>query len=273
VLHTNKLNSVPALLLSIQELRNEVTRHRLYGELRSLEDLHIFMQHHIFAVWDFMSLLKSVQSAIAGVNMPWRPNTNRLAVRLINEIVLSEECDEVCEGEYMSHFELYRAAMQEVGADVKPIDSFLELLDSGAPVAAALEQAKAPPVAQKFVATTWGFLESHSIVASTAALTLGREDILPEVFVRLIDEVNWDDTTAVRPSLLKKYLERHIYVDGEQHRPMAFRMLESVCQLPEQWIEAESTARKSLQARTELWDGVLECILTARASTNPELNH
>ena len=73
----------------------------------------------MFAVWDFMSLLKAIQRELCGVGVPWVPSPNLQATRLVNEIVLGEESDEDGEGGYASHFVLYRRAMQRCGANVQ----------------------------------------------------------------------------------------------------------------------------------------------------------
>jgi len=68
------------------------------------------MEHHIYAVWDFMSLLKALQAAVAPAQSPWMPSSRPELRRFINEIVLGEECDEYNVAgmrRFISHFELY----------------------------------------------------------------------------------------------------------------------------------------------------------------------
>jgi hypothetical protein len=62
------------------------------------------------------------------------------------------------------------------------------------------------------------------------------------------------------------YLERHIEVDGEEHGPMALRMVASLCgEEPKRWQEAAEAAESALQARLDLWDGILQSILESSA--------
>ena len=86
---------------------------------------------HVFAVWDFMSLLKALQRRLCCVNVPWTLSANPAACRLVNQIVLGEESDEDDKGNASSHFEIYRRAMRQCGADTAPIDSFIIEVDDG----------------------------------------------------------------------------------------------------------------------------------------------
>jgi len=102
----------------------------MYGEIQDLERLKIFMETHIYAVWDFMSLLKTLQRHLTCVEIPWRPaKVDKRLTRLINEIVLGEESDRDESGAVMDHFSLYREAMIELGADGEKIERFIGTLD------------------------------------------------------------------------------------------------------------------------------------------------
>ena len=50
-----------SLTKDVQPLRVKLLGHPLYGMIDSLTTLRVFMEYHVFAVWDFMSLLKSLQ--------------------------------------------------------------------------------------------------------------------------------------------------------------------------------------------------------------------
>jgi hypothetical protein len=113
------------LIRNIEHERRMLMAHPVYTSIRSVDELRIFMQHHAFAVWDFMSLLKALQKALSCVDVPWIPAGHPNTRRLINEIVMTEETDEDGLGGFISHFELYLDAMRQVGADTGAIDDFI----------------------------------------------------------------------------------------------------------------------------------------------------
>ena len=224
------------------------------------------MSQHVYAVWDFMSLLKALQKEITCVDVPWVPRGDATARRLINEIVVGEESDEGLGGQgYTSHFELYLAAMQQCGANTATIEGFIERLKSGESVPSALARAHVPTAARFFVGETWRIVESRSLPRIAAAFTLGREDVIPDMFTRLVQDLS--RTHAGSLSILIDYLERHIHLDGERHGPMAARMLESICgDDPARWAEAEIGASAAIRARIAFWTGVTECVGTDKQS-------
>ena len=94
----------------IAQARGAVVKHPLYAALNSQPAIRTFMEHHVFAVWDFMSLLKSLQRNLTCVEVPWVPTGPTGSRHLINDIVLVEESDEL-RGGFISHFELYLLGM------------------------------------------------------------------------------------------------------------------------------------------------------------------
>lgn len=238
--------------------RQQLIEHRVYREISSLDRLRAFMEHHVFAVWDFMSLLKFLQSELTCTNVPWRPQGDPLSRRLINEIVLAEESDVVDDG-FASHFEMYLAAMNDSGAQVSPILGFIEQIRSGTPVAAALaSDPQIPAAAKEFVTATFTILATNSPHGVAAAFALGREDLIPDMFQAMVRDIG--QRFPGKLSRFMTYLDRHIALDGEEHTPLALRMLASLCADDDtRWEEATAAAVSSLQARRALWDGVVAC--------------
>jgi hypothetical protein len=245
--------SLTGLHADLAPLRARLVAHPVYRSLRTLEHVRAFQEHHVFAVWDFMSLLKALQRALTCVDLPWRPVGDPVARRLIHEIVTAEESDDDGRGGYVSHYELYRTSMRESGASTRGIDAVLARLERGEPVEDAL--ADAPPAAAVFSRATFAIVRSGSLPRIAAAFTLGREDVIPDMFRELVRDL--DARGGTRLSALVDYLERHVALDGERHAPMAARMLESVCGRDgAAWAEARQGAEAALRARIALWDAL-----------------
>lgn len=244
---------------TIQPLRELLFEHPIYRSIRTMDDLRLFMEHHVFAVWDFMALLKTLQRKLTCVDVPWVPQGDLLSRRLINEIVLAEESDEDGEGGYMGHYELYHAAMRQCGADTSKVDGFLDRLRLGMGVKEALKQVGAPFAAQAFAGATWRIIEEDDLHEVAAAFTLGREDLIPDMFRSLVADLD-----ARFPGQLTRftyYLDRHIHLDEETHTPMAVRMLQQLCgDSDRKWKEVADTAYAALLARIDLWDGMVEAM-------------
>jgi hypothetical protein len=236
-------------------LRAALLEHPIYREIDCLRSLHIFLENHVFAVWDFMSLLKELQRRLCCVDVPWLPCADSLGCRFINVIVAAEESDNDGQGGFISHFELYRRAMTQCGASTAAIDGFLEELHRGKPVQAALESETVADCVRSFVGRTFKFIEEGNLCAIASAFTFGREDLLPAVFQRIVDELNVE--TGGGLDAFKYYLNRHIGLDGDEHGPMAGKLMRSLCGSDDSlWQVAEQAAVRSLEARRALWDGI-----------------
>ena len=123
-----KMHAWEHLNFALNPLRDQLLDHPIYRRIRTIDGVQTFMEHHVFAVWDFMSLLKALQQRLCCVSVPWLPPANAFAARLINEIVLAEETDVGPEGVPASHFDLYLDAMRQAGADDGPVLAFFERL-------------------------------------------------------------------------------------------------------------------------------------------------
>lgn len=241
---------------AVTDRRNTVVQHPLYASLDTHAALVTFMEHHVFAVWDFMSLLKSLQRQLTCVTVPWIPTGPTGSRRLINDIVMVEESDELGSG-YLSHFELYVQGMTEAGADTKPVDKLVELLRAGQTVTESLVVAGVPAPSAAFAGTTWRIIESTPVHCQAAAFAFGREDLIPEMFTQVV-AVNHRSGRLTR---FVDYLERHIEVDGEQHTPMAMQMLADLCGDDDtKWQECADTVNTALAARARLWDDILAAV-------------
>jgi len=246
--------SFQAIEHRLSPLRRKLAEHSVYESIESVSDLKLFMESHVFAVWDFMSLLKSLQQKITCVDVPWAPSPYRSARRFLNEIVLCEESD-LARGETVSHFELYLRAMRECNADTRPIENVLHAIRNGASVTQALAAGEVPPGAREFCHETFRVAISADLPAIAGAFTFGREDLIPTLFSAFVRRL-----AATLPKQLDTfvyYLERHIEVDGDDHGPMAAKMMHEVCgENPDAWHQAGAAAERALLARITLWDSI-----------------
>lgn len=254
------------LLPELTELRARLLRHPLYAEVTSLPRLQTFMREHVFAVWDFMSLLKRLQQVVTCCDVPWLPRPDAVSARFILEIVLGEECDEDGQGGYASHFDLYLDSMRELGADAVPIEGFVEALRAGHGARNALAAAAVLDSTRGFVQFTLDAAANGPPHAVAAAFFYGREDVIPDMFSRLIPALESQGRQVDR---LRHYLRRHIELDGDSHGPLAQRLLSRLCgDDPGKRREALQIAGQSLEHRLRLWDGILAAIRACPPSSH-----
>lgn len=257
---------IEKLQADIQPLRSSLSNHPLYGKIQNLEDLKVFTEQHIFAVWDFMSLLKALQRELTCVEVPWTPKGNPVVRRFINEIVWGEESDLDENGKPASHFEMYHSAMKSIHANTSQIDNLTTLMQSGINIHEALTNLSIHPSTKKFVEFTFQVIQTRKAHLIAAVFTFGREDIIPDMFIALLKEMKSNGHENVASLLY--YLERHIEVDGGEHGPIALKMIEELCGNDEhKWTEATQVAVKSLENRIELWNGILEVIEETKIGT------
>jgi hypothetical protein len=250
---------IERLRARLAPLRAALSGHPVYGEIGGPAAIRLFMEHHVFAVWDFMSLLKALQRHLCCNDVPWLPSADHASARLVNEIVLAEESDEDGRGGFTSHFALYVRAMVSYGADTSCLERFLTELRRGSPLPAALDAAGAPGCAREFVRRTFAVIGGGDLVALAATFTFGREALLPDLFRRIVDELNEEEGGGLED--FRYYLHRHIGMDGDEHGPMATRLVQSLCGDDEgRWEVAERASVAALEDRRDLWDGMRAAI-------------
>jgi len=253
---------------AISPAREKIIHHPVYNELKRLQDLQIFCAHHVFAVWDFMSLLKRLQQELTCVNIPWQPKGSATTRYLINEIVLGEESDIDPNGTHTSHFELYLRAMQNMHADIAPIKLLLADLKSGLSVESALENGSIPESVRSFCSHTFKLVNEAPPHVLASVFTFGREDLIPDMFHELVSSLSSSYPEEV--ALFQYYLERHIEVDGDHHSILALQMVEELCGTDkEKWEDATTAALEALEQRRVLWDCILKAIQENHVYSSP----
>jgi hypothetical protein len=250
---------ITKLKQQIEPLRAQLITHPLYQYIQTLDDLNIFMEHHAFAVWDFMSLLKALQQKLTCTQVPWIPVGNANTRYLINEIVTGEESDVDEVGNRTSHFELYLRAIQQAGSNSYVIQSFLNELKAGKTISELLDAADVPVAANCFVKHTFDVIETDEAHIQAAVFTFGREDLIPDMFISMVKEISRQFPGKV--DILLYYLERHIEVDGDHHSQLAYQMTAELCGNDDaKWQSATLAVEAALQARITFWDGIYNAI-------------
>ena len=250
-----------ALNLIVRQRRGALAHHPLYSAIGDRATMRCFMEHHVFAVWDFMSLLKALQAGITCTQVRWVPTDDGDSRAFINEIVLGEESDETPDGRHVSHLELYIEAMEESGADTGPINRLMDLIRQGVNVHDALDRCGGPAAAVEFTRSTMRLIERNELIEVASAFTLSRESIIPTMFRPLIRRV--DAADGVRSPKLRYYFDRHIELDGDEHGDLSKGLLCTLCgDSVQNWRLATDAAIEALDARQTLWDRTEEAVTT-----------
>lgn len=246
---------VQQLKSAIEPVRNTLLAHPVYSQIQDLQGLQHFSETHVFAVWDFMSLLKSLQIGLTSVTLPWVPVGNADTRYLINEIVLGEESDVDDAGNRISHFELYLKAMQQMGASTNVIETIIAQINTGTKVKDAIEAAQLPKQVKDFLQFTFDISFNAPLHVKAAVFTFGREDLIPSMFMKILDKIYADAPDKV--SIFKYYIERHIEVDGDHHSHLALDMVNRLCGTDaSKWEEATVASIKALELRIGLWNAI-----------------
>lgn len=247
------MKNIDILLNKISETRNELLNHPIYSKLNSEHAIAKFMEVHAYAVWDFMSLVKALQIELTSVSLPWTPTKDNVSRRLINEIVLGEESDIDQEGNPTSHYELYLEAMETIGAKTDKIKNFVSNVIECNDYKLAVSKSDIPDAAIDFMNFTFDVIDTKKTHIIASVFTFGREDLIPDMFINIVKNLN--DKPGSKTNDLLYYLERHIEMDGDEHGPMALKMISGLCgDDKEKWNDAIEFSNQALKQRIKLWD-------------------
>ncbi|WP_447640490.1 MULTISPECIES: DUF3050 domain-containing protein [Chitinophagaceae] len=257
-MNTHNHERLDTLIRALQPIRQQLLVHPLYSNVQSFENLQTFTQHHVYAVWDFMTLLKALQIRLTCVSLPWQPVGNADTRYFINEIVTGEESDVDEKGERCSHYELYLQAMKQLGVDSTAIDQFVERVTLEN-YQTFIKEYGLPESVQDFLQYTFETALHAPDHVLAAVFTFGREDLIPDMFIQIVRKLSV--TYPEKLSIFKYYLERHIEVDGDEHSILGKKMVQVLCGNDDQkWIDATQASIKGLEMRHRLWDGVLNAL-------------
>lgn len=249
---------------SIQPQKELLLQHSLYKKVKTVEDLKCFVENHVYAVWDFMSLLKALQSKLTCTTTPWFATSNPNTRYLINEIVLAEESDLTLDGRRSSHYEMYIESMEALNADTSGINNFLIEVGSLQNIFVAIKKSNLHPNIKAFLDFTFRVIDEGKSHEIAAAFTFGREDSIPSMFTEILKnfQANFPETDL---SKLIYYFERHIELDADEHGPMAMKMITELCGTDAQkWSDVEEVSKLALKKRIGLWDAIEEQLVSEK---------
>ena len=239
--------------------KKKLVSHKVYEKINNLDSLKIFVENHVYAVWDFMSLLKSLQLHLTNMEIPWTPSKDSNAARFINEIVLEEETDIGNSNVPSSHYEMYIDAMKEIKANTDKIELLLEKIKEKKSITQSLNEIDAKPPIKNFIQFTFDTIATNEPHKIASVFTFGREDLIPNMFIQIVKNINYEKNVSAKKLIY--YLERHIELDGDDHGPIALKMITKLCgDNDKKWDDVITFSKKALEKRIKLWDHILNCI-------------
>ena len=203
----------------LNDLKHKITTHPLFANKLEREHICKFMESHIFAVWGFMSILKSLQKMITPNNLPWIPNRNTKngLVNFVNEIILCEESDFIEGIGYISHFEIYLLAMKNIGAESVQLDKLTSKISEKGYNEKYIDDVDASNEVKSFLKHDLDVSMNGTLPEIVGAFTLGREKVIPNMFSYILPAIK---ATSASKHIIT-YLERHIDIDGDRHGPLS----------------------------------------------------
>ncbi|MBX3356513.1 MAG: DUF3050 domain-containing protein [Phycisphaeraceae bacterium] len=254
-----------ALSVSLVAEADRVANHHVYSMVVDLESARAFMEHHVWCVWDFMMLAKSVQVGLGCYELLWVPPADTDAVAAINAIIADEEADIGPDGLKHSHFEIYLGAMKEAGASTRSIDAFLSRLRITRDLIPSMLDVGATPPAVRFVQATYKSA-TGPIHARVAALCLAREELVPRLLSTLLTNLPNDSCL----SMFRWYIERHIQVDSATHGPLSATLYSNTVR-NDAVVEREAleSAIEAIRARGQFLDSIADALARVASANTP----
>ena len=147
--------------------------------------------------------------------------------------------------------------MRQAGAETRPIIKFVQKLEEGFKQREIVRFniSEADEDCLNFIRSTQKIINRGKTHEIAAAFTFGREDLIPDMFTSLVKKLYKEHPSEL--SAFVYYLDRHIELDGDEHGPMALKMIHNLCKNDNQkWQEVEDVSIEALRARLTFWDSI-----------------
>ena len=103
---------------------------------------------------------------------------------------------------------------------------------------------------------TFEYLNSASPHIYATIFTLGREEIIPDMFRKIIADLNNHSSGKLKSFIY--YLDRHIGLDEDEHTLLALKMIKEICGKDEvKWNECIECGKSVMRSRIKFWDKIL----------------
>ncbi|MGE0171483.1 MAG: DUF3050 domain-containing protein [Oligoflexales bacterium] len=229
-----------------------LSKHQLYHAIADVRGLKYFMERHVICMWSYNSLIKSLYQDIARVALPLNSSVYKNALRLISQIMLGEEVEDLGDGYLASHLELYLDAMQDLECDTSSVFAFFDLIEKGMPLAKAAKLANFSSEVNCYLGQTIHNLSQPAHVKA-ALLYFEAEPFVPENFYEDLAEM----TRKNGFPFCSEYFER--LGDGcrDNNLSLMHALAESLC-LSDKDLkeEAEKACEALLGEKVRLWNGI-----------------
>ena len=157
--------------------------------------------------------------------------------------------------------------MDQIEANTAPIKKFTNAIHNGASIDTAAAMVEMHPAIKAFLDLTFGVIAEGKPHCIAAAFTFGREDVIPDMFLEIIQQSKTSAEDG-RYSKLLYYLNRHIELDGDEHGPISLKMVENLCGDDDtKWTETLKTAKSALQHRIDLWSLISNAISNSKKTS------
>lgn len=238
----------------------DFSNHSIHQHINTKQQLQMYMEHQVFAVWANMSLLNYLKEEFTKTTNPWLPIGDPELRFLINKTNLQEETAKNYFGAHQSEFEIYLDAMASTGANTENITNFLRHVSHGTDIFLIIAASKLPLCIKQFIKTVFDIISEDKPHKIAAAFVYSREGMSNLNLINSISEIEKEDKTDHK--LIKYYLR----LQAEKDSAPSFKILKMLCgEDMNKWRDTEIIAEIILRNQRTLMEGI-EAELTGSIS-------